>query len=265
MAFSNKTVLITGASSGIGRAMAHRFARDGARLVLVARRGELLNELATELGNSAVCCPPIVEDLAQGGSCERVVERLKAGKICVDVLVNNAGIGEYGEFRGQNIDTLEGMMRLNMNALVRLTHLVLPDMIARRHGHILNVASTAAFQPTPYMGVYGATKSFVLNYSMSLWYELRKHGIGVTCLCPGPVRTEFFNRESFSAQRQSFLKTAMTAEAVADCAVRGLAAKRCVVVPGIINKITALAPRFSPLRLVTRVAAKLLKPVRPSV
>lgn len=257
------TVLITGASSGIGRALARGFSRDGARLILVARRADRIAELATELERDGAAVMQIVEDLTSDGACGRIVERVEAAGAPIDILVNNAGIGDYGEFRNQDPGAAEGMMRLNMHVPVQLTRLLLPDMVARRRGHILNVASTAAFQPTPYMGVYGATKWFVLSHSLSMRYELEPFGIGVTCLCPGPVDTEFFDRDNFRPQRKAFLKTAMSADKVADAALRGIRRNRAVIVLGLINKIGVVGSRLAPLRTSTRVAARLLKPINP--
>lgn len=255
-----QTILITGASSGIGRALARRFARDGSQLVLVARRRERLEALAGELGSSAMAIPPIVEDLTSDAACERIAAKVEQHGAKIDVLVNNAGVGEYGEFASQSLTAVESMLKLNIASLVELTHRLLPGMLARGSGRIVNIASTAAFQPTPYFAAYGASKAFVMNFSLALWYELKDRGVGVTCVCPGPVATEFFDRGGLEDQKQAFLKTGMTPEEIADATFRAVAVRRTLVIPGWLNRISTFAPRFGPLRFATRVAAMLLKP-----
>lgn len=261
--FQDERVLITGASSGIGRALARRLAGDGAKLMLVARRRDRLEELKSELGEAVLPDGIFNCDLSDPTACDNIMTAIHERGERVDMLVNNAGAGEYGEFCNQDLAELEAMMRLNMISLTRLTKLVLPGMIARRHGRVVNIASTAAYQPTPYMGVYGATKSFVQSFSLSLWYELRKKGIKVTCICPGPVNTEFFDRGGMERQKKQFLKTAMSAEAVAEKAYEAIVRGRCNYVPGAINKIGAVLQRFAPLRFVTHMTARLLKPASP--
>jgi uncharacterized protein len=260
--FTDKTVLITGASSGIGAALARRFAKDEAKVILVARRADRLAELTDALrvggfsGQSAV----IVADMTEPQACERIYAdaALAAGR--VDVLVNNAGIGEYGEFAHKDIDALEHMMQLNMNALLRLTHLILPEMIARRSGWILNVASTASFLPTPHMAVYGATKSFVFTFSMALREELRKKGVVVTCLCPGSTRTGFFDRGGYESRRKHLTRLSADPDQVADKAYRALARGKAFYIPGFLNKLTTFLQRFVPITTTTRAAGKVLGP-----
>ncbi len=243
--------------------MARRLARDGARLVLVARREDRLRALADEIASTetASAQPPgvIIADLVEPGACERVIDESRAAVGQLDILVNNAGIGEYGTFADKELSATERMMQLNMSALVRLTHLVLPEMLSRRRGWIMNIASVAAFQPTPYMGGYGATKSFVLSFSMSLWEEVRRAGIVVTCVCPGPVRTGFFDRGGFQA-RHDFTKLAIEADWLADRACRAMAKKKPVFVPDRLNRSSLLLQRLLPLKAVTRLAGKVLGP-----
>ncbi|MBN2562629.1 MAG: SDR family oxidoreductase [Phycisphaerae bacterium] len=258
--FRDKTVLITGASSGIGRALARRFARAGARLVLVARRSDRLEALAKEAKADGGEAFIVVADLVEPGACERVVSEAKRTAGCVDVLINNAGAGEYGRFVEQDLESLDTMMRLNMTALVRLTHLVLPEMVERRTGHVVNIASTAAFQPTPYMSVYGATKAFVLSLSMSVWEEVRRRGVRVTCIAPGPVKTEFFDRGGYESRKATFTLTALDADWLADAAYKKLIQGVPTYVPGLTNKLGALLQRFVPLRVVTRFSGRLLRP-----
>ncbi len=260
--FKNKTVLITGASSGIGAALARRFCRDEAKLILVARRADRLAALADDLrmggfsGQTAV----IVADLTEPGACERVLSDscLAAGRI--DVLINNAGIGEYGLIVEKDLPAIEHMMNLNMNALLRLTHLILPEMLTRRSGWIMNVASTAAFQPTPHMAAYGATKSFVFSFSLALREEVRRRGVVVTCLCPGPVKTEFFDRGGYEGRQSRFTQFGVEADWLAEKAHRALARGKPFYVPGLLNKVSIFLQRFVPRTVPARFAARVLKP-----
>jgi len=262
--FRDKTILVTGASSGIGQAIARRFAAAGGRLILVARRADRLNDLARQLEIEGVRAIPLPTDLTEPGACERVIAEARKAAGDIDVLVNNAGVGEYGPFNGQDFDALDCMMRLNMHALVRLTHGVLPDMINRREGRILNIASTAAYQPTPYMAVYGATKSFVLSFSMALWAEVRQHGVRVTCVCPGPVMTAFLDRGGYESRKTDFSQGAHRPEQIAEAAFAALKAGRAAFVPGLRNKLGAVLQRFAPLRTTTRMAAGILGPRQSS-
>jgi short-subunit dehydrogenase len=251
--------LITGASSGIGAALARRFAADGAELLLVARRQDRLEALVEDL--RAVRPGTIVRihiaDLCDPAACDGVIAAAGAE---LDVLINNAGIGEYGVFAAQDVTALERMMLLNIHALVRLTRGLLPRMLARQSGWILNIASLAGFQPTPYMAVYGATKSFVLDFSMALWQEVRKRGVCVTCVCPGSVATEFFDHGGYDARREDFLNQAANPTWVAEQAYAALKRRKPVFIPGVPNRLAALLQRFAPLKLVTRVSGKLLGP-----
>lgn len=257
--FSGKRVLITGASSGIGAALARCFAADGSELVLVARRRERLEALAEEFraARPEIRIQLVVADLCEDAACDEVLAAVASN---VDVLVNNAGVGEYGEFVSQEIAAVERMMRLNMHALVRLTRGFLPGMLARRSGWILNIASLAGFQPTPYMAVYGATKSFVLDFSMALWQEVRKRGVHVSCVCPGPVATEFFEHGGYDARRGDFLNQAADPAWIAEQAYSALVRRKPVVIPGAANRLAAFLQRFAPLKMVTRISGKLLGP-----
>lgn len=261
-AFNHKTILITGASSGIGEALAKRFARDGARLILVARNRDKLTALAEQLRDSggATEAIPIVADLTQEGASASVIDQAIAALGDIDVLINNAGVGEYGEYADKELAALERMMMLNMNALLRLTHLVLPRMLTRRSGAIMNIASMAGFQPTPYMSVYGATKAFVLNFSLCLWEEVRRRGIVITCVCPGPVRTGFFSRGGYETRMQDFTRLSHSAEWIAEQSYRALLKKKPFVIPGRLNALAVFFQRFAPRWLTTRVAAFALRP-----
>ncbi len=196
-------------------------------------------------------------DLCDEAACDRLIETVGRN---ADVLVNNAGVGEYGEFALQEAAALERMMRLNMHAVVRLTRGLLAGMLERDHGWVLNIASLAGFQPTPYMAVYGATKSFVLDFSMSLWQEVRKRGVHVACVCPGPVATEFFDHGNYGNRRADFIKQAADPAWIAEEAYSALVRRKPVVIPGTANRLAAFLQRFAPLKVVTRISGKLLGP-----
>lgn len=244
---------MTGASSGIGAELSREFARRGARLVLVARRAERLRELAAECeGLGGERHASIAADLTRDDERARVAAEALRQTGGVDVLVNNAGLGEYGDFASQDGDVLARMMRLNMDALVQLTRACLPPMLARRRGWVLNIASMAGFQPFPYMSVYAASKSFVIRFSFGLREELRGRGVVVTCVCPGTTRTEFFDRPSFKARRDEFGRMGADAGEVARRAVRALERGRALCVPGWRNVILSVAQRVLPDRWLAR-------------
>lgn len=262
--FSDQVALITGASAGIGAELARAMRRRGADLVLVARREDRLRALADELrsdGGRAVV-HVVVADLAAEGACERALADAVAKAGRVDALLNNAGIGEYGAVSDQEPDALSRMMRLNMEALVRLTRAALPAMIERRRGWVMNVASMAAFQPFPYMNVYSASKSFVVRFTLALREELRKSGVIVTCVCPGTTRTEFFDRGSFEQRRDEFRKLAQEPAFVAEGAVAALARGKAMFVPGAMNRFSAVVQRMVPDRWLARLLGKYMKPRR---
>ncbi|MGE5236018.1 MAG: SDR family NAD(P)-dependent oxidoreductase [Acidobacteriota bacterium] len=254
-----ETALITGASSGIGRELARLFARDGSSLVLLARSRPRLDTLADELRSSrGIAVTVLAEDLADGGSPERIARSLRDGGLAVDVLVNNAGFGSYGPFLdGDPRATLE-LLQVNIAALVHLTRLICPDMVVRRAGRVLNLASTAAFQPGPLMAVYYASKAFVLSFSEALANELAGSGVTVTALCPGPTRSEFQQRAGMAGSRLvSGLLPMMDSAAVARAGYRGMRRGRTLVIPGMVNRLGAFAVRLAPRRLVTALARRL--------
>lgn len=257
---SDKVCLVTGANRGLGRAIAIGLAEAGGDVVVACRDKESGRAVAREieaLGRRALVVPC---DIGRWPDLENLVTETCKTFGRIDVLVNNAGIGEYGPFVAKNPDDDARMMHLNMDVLVRLTHIVLPAMLERRCGWILNVASMASFQPCPYMGVYGATKAFVLNHSMALREELRGTGVTVTAVCPAGVKTEFFDRGGFDGRRDQFLSIACEPDFVADKAVNALRKRQAYVIPGLKNRLTVFIQRFVPLTTVTRVAAKILGP-----
>ncbi|MFZ3266235.1 MAG: SDR family oxidoreductase [Terriglobales bacterium] len=251
-----KTALITGASSGIGLELARIFAREGYNLVLVARSVDRLRQLASEVEKLHGARSLILAtDLAGPGAAAYVLDQTARAQIVVDVLVNNAGFGQYGLFADNDLEECMRQIQLNVTTLTHLTRLYLPGMIGRTSGRILNVASTAAFQPGPLMAVYFATKAYVLHFSEALANELKGTGVTVTCLCPGATATEFHKRANATGMR--LLKMgSMDAHTVAEDGYRGLMAGKPVVISGFRNWLVAQSVRFSPRRLVTAIARK---------
>ncbi len=248
---SQSTVLITGASGGIGEALAWRFARGGFDLVLVARSEERLQALAAELTRAhAVTAHVIVADLAEAAAAQRLFEELAARAIQVEVLVNNAGFATYGHFAELELERELRMLQLNVVTLTHLTHLLLPGMLARRYGRVLNIASTAAFLPGPLMAVYYASKAFVLSFSEALHNELQGSGVTVTALCPGPTSTGFQARAGMEQSRLVQNKQIMDVGTVADAGYAGLMRGQVLVIPGLLNRFLAFLPRLLPRRLV---------------
>ncbi len=252
-----KTALITGASFGIGRELARIFARDGYNLVFVARSADKLRQLASEIekmhGTHSLI---LAVDLTDPGAAAYVLDQTTRAGMQVDVLVNNAGFGQYGFFAENDLEECLRQIQLNVTTLTHLTRLYLPAMIERASGKILNVASTAAFQPGPLMAVYFATKAYVLHFSEALANELNGTGVTVTCLCPGPTATEFHKRAKATGQR--LLKFgAMDARTVAEDGYRALIADKPVVISGFKNWLTAQLVRFSPRRMVTAMVRKM--------
>jgi short-subunit dehydrogenase len=251
-----KTALVTGASSGIGLELARIFAREGYNLVLVARNADRLRQLASELEKAHGARSLILAtDLTEPGAAAYVLDQTTRAGLQLDVLVNNAGFGQYGLFVENDLEECLRQIQLNITTLTHLTRLYLPGMIERKSGRILNVASTAAFQPGPLMAVYFASKAYVLHFSEALANELNGSGVSVTCLCPGATVTEFHKRANATGQR--LLKMgAMDARTVAEDGYRAMMAGKPVVISGFKNWLVAQSVRFSPRRLVTAIARK---------
>jgi short-subunit dehydrogenase len=245
----NKVALVTGASAGLGVEFARQLSKRGHRLVLAARRKERLEELARELGNARA----VAIDLSTKGATAKLLADLEANGESVDLLVNNAGFGLIGRFAELDAKRQRQMIDLNVGTLTDLCREVAPAMIARRSGAILNVASTAAFQAGPKMAVYFATKAFVLSLSEALHEELKRDDIKVSCLCPGPTRTEFGEVAGFGGNAM-FDKVAMTAEKVVEAGLDGLDRNKAVVIPGLLNKAGAMGTRFAPRSTVRKIA-----------
>ena len=241
------TALVTGASSGIGAAIAEELASRGQNLTLAARREELLSELATELHDRHGVRAGIVAcDLADAGERDRLEAKLEELGLGVEVLVNNAGFGYAGDFvRGERARQVK-MVRVNCEAVVDLTARFLPAMLARGRGAILNVASTGGFQPMPKSATYGATKAFVLSHSEAIHHELRGTGVTLTAVCPGPVRTEFADAAGIPGAERAPGFVWMSAAHVAKEAVDAMAAGKRTVVPGMLNYAGMMFGRYAP-------------------
>ena len=253
-------VLVTGASTGIGRELARRLAVRGTRLAISARNAARLEELAEELrGLGAPAVTVVAADLGLPGAAHGLVEALERRDLSPDGLINNAGAGIAGAFVAAPPERVETILRLNVEAATTLARRLLPAMLARRRGFVLNVASTAAFLPGPGMAVYYATKAYLLSWSEALAEELRGTGVTVTALCPGPTRTEFQQRAGMQCTRlmRSRLLATMEAGPVADAALAGLDRGRRVVIPGLANRLGVLASRLLPRTLVLRMVARL--------
>jgi short-subunit dehydrogenase len=250
-----QTALITGASGGIGYELAKLFARDHYDLVLVARRSGKLNQVAAELqGQFGVGVKTVALDLVASPASEFLFDQLGREGVAVDVLVNNAGFGGFGEFAAMTEEEILGQISLNITALTHLTRLFLPAMLARRGGKIMNVASTAAFQPGPLMAVYYATKAYVLSFSEALANEVAGSGVVVSCFCPGATDTGFAKRAGTEDSRLFKKLRPMNAEAVARDGYRGLMAGRTVVISGFQNWLVAESVRFAPRKVVTAIS-----------
>jgi short-subunit dehydrogenase len=244
-----KIALVTGASAGLGEEFARRLAGRGYRLVLAARRKDRLEALAKEIGKARA----VAIDLSKKDAAAKLIADLTANREQVELLVNNAGFGLIGRFAELDADRERQMIDLNVGTLTDLCRAVAPGMIKRRSGGILNVASTAAFQPGPKMAVYFATKAFVLSFSEALHEELKPHGIKVSFLCPGPTRTEFGDVAGFGGNGM-FDKVAMDASAVVTAGLKGLDRNKAVVIPGLVNKIGANGTRFVPRAIARKIA-----------
>jgi len=257
------TTLVTGASSGLGERFALAVAAEGQDVILVARRLDRLEQLARTIREQhGVAAEVIASDLAASAAPAALIAEVAKRGLAIDTLINNAGFGARGAFA--EIDRAEQarMIDLNCRALMELCHCVLPEMIARRSGGILNVASTAAFQPGPWMSVYYATKAFVLSFSEGLHEEVKAHGVHVSALCPGPTRTEFADVADM-ADSELFKRFATAPEAVVRDGLRALNANKAVEVSGAMNGLMAGAIRFAPRGLARAMTGSLQKARRP--
>lgn len=258
--YQGKTALITGASSGIGKAFAHALAKRGSNLVLVARSEDLLHALAQELTRlHGVQVSVLAADLRREEAVATIQAEIQARALAVDLLINNAGFGTYGRFETLDARRDREEVLVNVAAVVDLSHAFLPTMVARGEGAIINVASLGSFQPAPYMAVYGASKAFVLSFSEALWAEYHRRGIRVIALCPGPVATNFFQAVGSD---EPAVGAKVTPELVAEKGLRGLERRQSFVIPGFSNSLLSNVSRLLPRALTARMVEGMLRPAR---
>ncbi|MBT2255735.1 SDR family NAD(P)-dependent oxidoreductase [Priestia megaterium] len=248
----SKTVFITGASGGIGKELANRFAKDGYNMVLVARSEGKLAELAKEYREAYdVQVTVYAKDVSLPGVAEEIASDLKKKEITVDYLVNNAGFGLYGEFLETQLEQEMNMIDVNIKALTIMTKLFLPDMVKRRRGGVMNVASVGAFYPGPLMSVYFATKAYVLSFTEALENELSGTGVTVTALCPGPTATGFTGRAELGSSKL-YKSGVMEVGEVADEAYRDFLRGKTLIIPGAVHRFITSLPRLLPRKAMTR-------------
>ena len=252
--------LITGASSGIGADLAREAAKDGYDVVLSARRVEPMQALAGELESYGASATILAADLSKSGNAPDLVREIDQHGMAVDLLINNAGLGDNGAFAESDTTRIGEMLQVNIVALTELTRLILPAMIARKRGRVMLLASTASFQPGPQMAVYCATKAYVLSLGEAIAYELRNSGVTVTTVCPGATATEFSRvagTENIGLHR-SAMSSVMSSAEVARIGYQGTKAGRHVVITGFMNRVMAAAARISPHAMVLPIASSMM-------
>lgn len=256
--FCGKWALVTGASAGIGVAIARELAGHGARLILTARRRERLEALAAELAAKGAETRVIAADLTDPATPQQIYDATEGAGLAVDILINNAGLGQYGAFATNRAEQDVWQVRVNCEAVVRLSRLFLPRMVERHRGWVLIVSSMASFQPIPYTATYAATKVFDRFLALGLAAEVERYGIKVTALCPGPVPTEFAKVAGWSGISKRL--GSQSAEEVARKAVAALARGRRVIVPGRKGAFLMSLERFVPTRMILAILEKSLRP-----
>ena len=257
-----QTALVTGASVGIGVDLAECFAKDGYNVIVAARSEAALREVADRLAKTyKITATPIAVDLQAQGGGTKLAEEIKKKGLSVDVVVNNAGYGQAGGFKGSDKAVQLGMIDLNDRALVELTHIYWPTMLANKRGGVLNVASTAAFQPGPLMAIYYASKAFVLSFSEALWEEARDTGVKVSCLCPGPTVSKFRERAGTGKTRLSRAGTPMPSMSVARLGYNAWQSNKRVMITGFRNRLTARLAPFLPRTTLLRIVRNIQSPI----
>ena len=260
-AYADNWALVTGASTGIGAEFARRLAARGMHLVLTARREELLRELASELHTAhGTKCEIITADLADPAQPAQLIEQIEKKGITLELLVNNAGFGNVATIEETDVERILELIQVNISALTELTYRVLPGMLARGHGGIINVASVAAFQPVAYMGAYAASKAYVLHFSEALWAEAREKGVTVLALCPGTTRTDFF--DVAGAKGWLHKRRAQTPAQVVRAGLKALDKGRLQVVSGWLNYALSLLVRLANRRTVVRGSMMYFRPAK---
>lgn len=253
--------LITGASSGIGAEFARQLAARGMHLVLTARRADLMEELAAELSaKHATRCEIIPVDLAEPGAVKKLLQEIQQRGLTIQILVNNAGFGVVGEVDEAPVERLLEVIQVNVSAVVELTYRLLPDMLARNSGAIINLSSLSGFQPVAYMGVYAASKAFILHFTEALAIEIRRRKVALLAVCPGVTRTPFFDIAGAPGWLQKH--SSQSAEEVVKTALKALRRRRMVIVPGWRNWLLTLLVRFVPRRRVVKESMRFFRPRR---
>jgi short-subunit dehydrogenase len=255
--FNGRWALVTGASAGIGAALARELARCGAKLILTARRKDRLESLAAELAASGTEARIVAADLNDAAAPQKIYDATEGAGLRVDILVNNAGLGQYGAFYASPIEQEMSQVRVNCEAMARLTRFFVPRMVERRQGWVLILASTASFQPVPYLSTYAATKAFDRFFALGLAAEVARFGVKVTALCPGATESEFFDIARASAFKGPRMQSA---EEVARLGVAALARGQRTPLPSIGGRVTASLVRFLPTGLITYYVEKIARP-----
>ena len=255
--FNGKWALVTGASSGIGAALARELAKHGAKLILTARRRDRLETLAAELTAKGTEVRIVTADLNDPAAPQKIYDVTEGAGLAVDILINNAGLGQYGAFCASPVEQELSQVRVNCEAMVRLSRLFLPRMVERRRGWVMVVASTASFQPLPYFATYAATKAFDRFFALGLAAEAARFGVKVTALCPGPTESEFFTISRAGAFRS---RKVQPAEEVARMGVAALARGRRIIIPNFAGNALAFIVRFVPAGLITYFVEKGARP-----
>jgi short-subunit dehydrogenase len=255
--FNGKWALVTGASAGIGIALARELASHGAKLILTARRKDRLEAVAAELSAKGTEVRIVVADLNEPKAAEEIFVATEGAGLIVDILVNNAGLGQFGAFAQSDIEQELSQVRVNCEAMVRLTRLFVPQMVERRRGWVLVLASTASFQPVPYLSTYAATKAFDRFFALGLAAEVARFGVKVTALCPGPTESEFFDIARAKALKKRKMQPAPD---VAQLAIAALASGQRTIVPYFGGKMIAFVVRFLPVGLITHFVEKAARP-----
>lgn len=254
-----KYTLITGASKGIGKAIAHELASQGRNLILVARTEELLKNLAMDLSAKNIDVRYLASDLLDEDASKLLFDWIEIQKLEVDTLINNAGFGQWGKFADCPIEKHMQVMHLNMDAMVTMAFEFLRRTDGSQRRYILNTVSTAAFQPVPYMAIYSATKAFMLSFSRALRYEVKPLNVYVTALCPGATESDFSKVAGVNNLEKNYSHFFMTSAAVARAGVNGLWKNKSVVIPGLINKISTIAVNLTPQDLAASMSANIFK------
>lgn len=261
--YNNRWALVTGASTGIGAEFASQLAARGMHLILAARRFEKMNSLAEELNTRhGTRCHIVTIDLAEPDAAKRLIEEVARLGVEVELLVNNAGVGMIGEIETTSPDDVRRMLNLNILTLADLTYRILPGMLKRGHGAIINLSSQAAFQPVAFMSAYAASKSFVLHFSEALWAEARSRGVTIVALCPGVTRTEFFDTAGAPGWLEKH--TSLPPSKVVKSAIRAMEKRRQYVVPGWRNYLLTLLVRLATRRTAVNESKRFFRPRKQS-